>query len=188
MRLPELLNAAWSLSRTTPPLGRAWPAFCLFALLLILGGPSLAAPVTSSDLAPSQDTQPVLTLRDGEERRQISRAEIESLGLQDVSLQHFEGPEGRFSGVWLDDFLEAQGLDDPPRLRFIAHDDYTVFLTPENRDEKRYLLATRLDGEPLSRDEFGPTMLLVPADAEAVQDGSETMTRWIWSIREIEAQ
>ncbi|TFH88183.1 hypothetical protein EQG41_04575 [Billgrantia azerbaijanica] len=156
--------------------------------LLLVAATAVAAPVTPSELAPSQDTTPILTIHHGGEQHPVSRAEIESLGLHEVSLHHFEGPEGRFAGVWLDDFLTAHGLEDEPRLRFIAHDDYTVFLTPENRDDKRYLLATRLDGEPLTRETFGPTMLLVPADAAAVLDGSETMTRWIWSIRAIQAR
>ncbi|WP_089684513.1 hypothetical protein [Billgrantia gudaonensis] len=159
------------------------------ALLLLIFTSRLApaATVTESPLAPSQDDAPILTVRHDGQQHRISRAQIESLGLHEVSLIHFEGLEGRFAGVWLDDFLAERGLEDAPRLRFIAHDDYTVFLTPEHREQKRYLLATRLDGDPLTRETFGPTMLLVPEDAEAVTEGSETMTRWIWSIREIHA-
>jgi GGDEF domain-containing protein len=77
-------------------------------------------------------------------------------------MQHPEGLEGTFSGVWLDDFLESHGLDDAHRVRFIARDDYTTFLTPDQRAEKEYLLVTRLDGEPLSLDQLGPLMLVVP--------------------------
>lgn len=186
MRLPAVVTLAWPRNRF-PFLPIRRHRALLALVLLLASGSAAAAPVTPSGLTPSQDTTPVLTLlQDGEERR-ISRAEIESLGLHEVELRHFEGPEGRFAGVWLDDFLAAQGLDEAPRLRFIAHDDYTVFLTPEHRDAKRYLLATRLDGEPLTRETFGPTLLLVPADAEAIVDGSESMTRWIWSIRDIHA-
>ncbi|MBA2780231.1 hypothetical protein [Billgrantia kenyensis] len=158
------------------------------SLALLFAVPALATQTTPSELAPLHDTSPVITLVEGSERRDISRAEIESLPLHEIELRHFEGPEGRFAGVWLDEFLAAQELDTAERLRFIAHDDYTIFLTPEDRREKRYLLVTRLDAEPLTLNEFGPTLLVVPADAEAVEAGKESMTRWIWSIREIQTR
>ncbi|WP_163559171.1 molybdopterin-dependent oxidoreductase [Halomonas sp. NO4] len=187
MRQTHRLPLPWYCRRSPTPYGATWLAAFL-ALVLFLGdGSARAAAVTSSDLPPSQDDTPILTLQQDGEQRHVSRAKIESLGLHEVSLLHFEGLEGRFAGVWLDDFLAAQGLDEASRLRFIAHDDYTVFLSPKDRAAKRYLLVTRLDGEPLTRDNFGPTLLVVPADAEAVAEGSESMTRWIWSIREIHA-
>lgn len=131
---------------------------------------------------------PVLTLSRGGESRVLSLAEIERHGLHEVEMRHFEGPEGRFAGVWLNDLLAAEGLDDAPRVRFVAYDDYTTFLTPAERAAKAYLLVTRLDGEPLGRDQFGPLMLVVPADTEAVLAGEEPMSRWIWSIREVSAR
>ncbi|MCW4148038.1 hypothetical protein OM427_00630 [Halomonas sp. 18H] len=150
--------------------------------------PAQAAEVTPSALSPSTDDTPVITLHSDEERRSISRAQIEQSSLHEVSLQHFEGPKGNFAGVWLDDFLDAEGIDNAATLRFIAHDDYTTFLTPEDRDAKRYLLATRLDGKTLTRDEFGPTMLIIPADADAVETGTVSMTSWVWSIKDIYVQ
>ncbi|MGM0823396.1 MAG: hypothetical protein ACQEUY_01600 [Pseudomonadota bacterium] len=144
--------------------------------------------MTASALSPSKDESPVLTLHSDAERWSISRAEIEQSPLYEVSLQHFEGPQGRFAGVWLDDFLEAESIDDAMTLRFVAHDDYTTFLTPDDRAAKRYMLVTRLDDDSLTRDEYGPTMLLVPADADAVESGTVSMTSWIWSIKDIYVQ
>lgn len=150
--------------------------------------PAQAAEVTPSTLSPSKDDSPVFTLHNTDERRSISRAQIEQSSLHEVSLQHFEGPEGNFAGVWLEDFLNAEDIDDAATLRFVAHDDYTAFLTPEDRSAKRYLLATRLDGDTLTRDEFGPTMLIIPADADAVETGTVSMTSWVWSIKDIYVQ
>lgn len=138
-------------------------------------------------LAQAQES-PVLTLTRGGESDALSLAEIERHGLHEVEMRHFEGPEGRFAGVWLNDFLAAEGLDHAARVRFIAHDDYTTFLTPAQRAEKAYLLVTRLDGEPIGRDQFGPLMLVVPADAAGVLEGSEPSSRWIWAIREVSAR
>lgn len=119
------------------------------------------------------------------ERRFISRAEIESLPLHATTVQHFKGPQGSFAGVWLKDLLSAQDVDETATLRFIAHDDYSAFINPEERD---YLLVTRLDGEPLTLTDFGPTMLIVPAEAEFVEAGTANMTHWVWSIRDIIVQ
>lgn len=160
-------------------------ATLLCLLPLAAGQATLAASWEPSELSPSQDDTPILSLHADAERHPLSRADIETLPLHEGTLSHFEGVEGRFAGVWLDDFLAERGLEDHPRLRFIAHDDYTVFLSRQDRQEKRFLLATRLDGEPLTLTEFGPTMLIVPEDASAVEAGTASMTHWIWSIRDI---
>lgn len=137
--------------------------------------------------ANAQSEAATLVVSQGTESRRLALEEIERTGLHHVEMHHPEGPEGRFSGVWLDAFLADQGLDEARRVRFIAHDDYTTFLTPAQRDAKAYLLVTRLDGAPLARDYLGPFMLVVPADVEAVRRGSEPMSRWIWAIREVSA-
>ncbi|MDT8878888.1 molybdopterin-dependent oxidoreductase [Halomonas saccharevitans] len=132
---------------------------------------------------------PILTLAQGSDRQQLSLEAIEATDeLYHIQMQHPEGPEGRFSGVWLNAFLAANGLEDAKRVRFIADDGYTTFLTLAQRNEKAYLLATRLDGEPIGVDRLGPLMLVVPDDAEAVLDGSVPMNRWIWALEEIRAR
>ncbi|PMR81907.1 molybdopterin-dependent oxidoreductase [Halomonas urumqiensis] len=134
------------------------------------------------------DQHEVLTLSHAGESRTLGLEEIERTEMHELELQHPEGPSGRFAGVWLNDFLAAHRLDEARRVRFIAHDDYTTFLTPAERRQKDYLLLTRLDGEPIPRRELGPLMLVVPDDLDAVQSGIEPMTRWIWAIREISAR
>ena len=160
----------------------------LLAVSLNLFATTLQATETEpvpSTFAPSHDESPILTVVTQSERRFISRAEIESLPLHATTLQHFKGPQGSFAGVWLKDLLSAQGVDETATLRFIAHDDYSAFINPEERD---YLLVTRLDGEPLTLADFGPTMLIVPAEAEVVEAGTANMTHWVWSIRDIIVQ
>lgn len=164
----------------------------VFAVLALtasaLGLPAQAADVSPSTLSGSQDETPVLTLHGPEERRTLSRADIESMPLYATTLQHFEGPQGRFAGVWLKDLMAARGVDETVTLRFVAHDDYTVFISPEDLQQQDYLLVTRLDGDPLTLADFGPTMLIVPAEAEAVEAGTASMTHWVWSIRDIFVQ
>jgi len=129
-----------------------------------------------------------LTITHGTETRVLTLDEIEAVGVTRLEMRHPEGFEGQFTGVWLDDFLEAQGMAQARRVRFIAHDGYTTFLTPEQRQEKAYLLITRLDGAPIAVEDYGPYMLAVPEDAEAVLEGTESMTRWIWAIAEVSAR
>ncbi|MFP4137962.1 MAG: molybdopterin-dependent oxidoreductase [Halomonas sp.] len=148
--------------------------FVVFWLLLMAGSATAAAPE--------------LSLTQGTETRSLTLDEVESVGVTSLEMRHPEGFEGRFTGVWLDDFLEAHDMDQARRVRFIAHDGYNTFLTPEQRREKEYLLVTRLDGEPIAAEDFGPYMLVVPSDAEAVNEGTESMTRWIWSIAEVRAR
>lgn len=131
--------------------------------------------------------EPILEIRVDGESRHLTLEEIERSDPAEVTMRHFEGPEGTFGGVWLDDFLTDQGLDGAPRLRFVARDGYTTFLTPTDRDARDYLLATRLDGEPITPEDLGPLMLVVPADAEAVLEGEAPMSQWIWAIRELQA-
>jgi hypothetical protein len=164
----------------------AWVATCA-GLLLVLA--ITAAPgMEPSDLPVSQDTEPVLTVVDGEEGTRLSLAEIEELGLYEVELRHFDGLEGQFAGVRLERFIRAHGLDDAHRIRFIAADDYTIFLEPEQIAERGFLLVTRFDGEPIPRTEMGPLMLVVPDEAEAVREGERTPTDWIWALTEIRAR
>ncbi|MDW7747132.1 hypothetical protein [Halomonas sp.] len=78
--------------------GRVW---CL------AGGLLLAVVATASAYA----DVPVLTLTEGTESRELTLEQVEATGLDAVEMRHPEGPEGTFSGVWLDDFLSAQGLE-----------------------------------------------------------------------------
>ncbi|GGX90359.1 hypothetical protein GCM10007160_17270 [Litchfieldella qijiaojingensis] len=145
--------------------------------LLLVGGSALAS-----------EDETILTLNQDGEHRDLTLSDIERHPLQRIQFQHPEGLEGEFSGVWLNDFLAAQGLDGADQLRFIAADHYTTFLTPEERDEKAYLLVTRLEGDPIALRQKGPLMLIVPADEQPVLAGTEPMTKWIWSITEIRAR
>lgn len=157
----------------------------LVGLLFSAGLP--AAELTGSQLAPSQDTTPILTLQEGDRRQRLSLADIERLPLHEARLQHPEGPEGVYSGVLLADFLAAYALDDATRLRLIAVDNYSIFLKQEQLNDKTYLLVTRFDGAPIPRNQRGPLMLVVPAEEEAVREGQEPFDKWIWSLATINA-
>lgn len=185
VRNVDTANAPGSGERAKSP-GRPRIAAGVGILLAVLAA---AAPAMQpSDLAPSQDAEPVLTVVDGGEVSELSLADIETLDLYSVEMQHFEGLTGVFTGVRLAAFIRELGLADARRLRFIAADDYTIFLEPERIAERGFLLVTRFDGEPMPRTELGPLMLVVPDEAEAVREGEATPTDWIWALTKIRAR
>ncbi|MYL24260.1 hypothetical protein GLV89_10770 [Halomonas alkaliantarctica] len=159
-----------------------WPLLILLGLFASSGFGATPVP---SQQEPSDNHAYILLITHHQDQRWLSLADIETLPLYDVELEHPEGLEGRFTGVWLNAFLEHQGIPQDKRIRLIAHDDYTIFLSPSERDQKRYLLVTRLNGQPLNKQQLGPLLLVVPADAESVIKGTSPHTRWIWSIREL---
>ncbi|CAM4012436.1 hypothetical protein VRRI112168_10610 [Vreelandella rituensis] len=160
-------------------------AFGAMATLLVSAH---AAEVTPSPLSPSTDHSLTLKMVIGHDNHWLSLADIESTPLYDVEMQHPEGLEGRFTGVWLDTFLEHQGIQPEDRVRLIARDDYSVFLSADERQKTRYLLVTRLNGMPLDREQLGPLLLVAPKDAEAVLAGTLPQARWIWAIQEVRHQ
>lgn len=163
-----------------------WIIGVLVAALL----PQLAAAeaIEPSSAAPTEDDMPVLTVVQDGERHELSLADIESIGLYEAEIRHFEGLEGVFAGVKLRELVESLSLEDARRLRFIAADDYTIFLEPEELEERRFMMVTRYQGEPVPTDMLGPLMLIAPDEEEAVLAGETAMTDWVWAITEIRAQ
>ncbi len=169
-------------------LGRGYPLAGI-GVGIVLGLLATAAEAMQpSDLQPCDDATPVLKLVDGGEERELSLQDIEQLDLYEAELEHYEGLTGVFTGVRLKAFIKEYGLGDARRLRFIAADDYTIFLEPDHARERGFLLVTRFNGEPLPRNQLGPLMLVVPHETEAVLAGEVSPTDWIWSIIEIRAQ
>lgn len=159
------------------------------ALLVVVSTVAVAAAVRPSEVTPSRDDDPVLTLIAADGRHELSLADIEGrLPLYDTTLTTAEGMSGRFTGVKLAAFMRTFGLAGARRIRFIAADDYTVFLTPEEIRDGGYLLVTRFDGGAMDLAEKGPLRLIVPAQARAVREGERSQADWIWSIVEIRAR
>ncbi|MDR5899637.1 hypothetical protein QC823_11645 [Halomonas vilamensis] len=162
-----------------------------FFFIVLMGGLATnaysATPVPSQE-TPSQDHSLILQITHHQHQQWLSLADIETLPLYDVELKHPEGLEGRFTGVWLNVFTAQQGIPEDTRIRLIAHDNYTIFLSHAERKERRYFMVTRFNGLPIERQQMGPLLLIVPADAEGVLEGTLPLTRWIWAIREIRYQ
>ncbi len=157
-------------------------------LLSLAGTAGMAAELRPSDAAISTSDQPVLTLVAANgTTRELSLQDIEQVGLYESEFEHFEGIEGRFIGVLLEDLLSELEVADAGQIRLLALDGYSTFLNEQERESWDYLLATRLDGEPIPVAQMGPLMLVIPERAEAVLAGTAPMTQWIWSVTTLQA-
>jgi DMSO/TMAO reductase YedYZ molybdopterin-dependent catalytic subunit len=69
-----------------------------------------------------------------------------------------------WQGVTIDALLEAVGLAEPPEPYAMIHCDggYTTNLPVEDLIDGKAMIATRYDGEPLTREHGGPARLFVP--------------------------
>ncbi|ADZ90198.1 hypothetical protein [Marinomonas mediterranea] len=164
--------------------------YLIFTFAMMLCSVSAqAATVSRSTIMPSDNPTPILVVGTKYTEASLSYADIESLPFFDTSMiKHFDGPEGRFSGVWLNDLLKKYGLYNAERLRLVAHDGYEVFLSKQQREQKRYFLATRLNGHFLSINELGPLMVIVPDDGGEEVRGDVSHSHWIWALKQLKEQ
>ncbi|MBJ7555106.1 hypothetical protein [Marinomonas spartinae] len=162
----------------------------ILTITMTLSSPSAGAMTVHAIYeAPSTDTTPILELGFPEHTTLVSMADIESLPLYKTdNMNHFDGPSGQFYGVWLNDLLAKYHLENAPRLRFTALDGYEVFIDQANRKKRQYFLATRLNNLPITADNLGPLMLLIPYDLNLPVNQAESKSRWIWALHTIIAQ
>lgn len=71
--------------------------------------------------------------------------------------------DNRFDGVAVADLVRlVRPMDEAKFVLFEAHDGYTTNLSREIFEDETAMLATRWEGEPLSRDHGGPVRVVVP--------------------------
>lgn len=67
----------------------------------------------------------------------------------------------KFEGVLLRDILASGGLDKLDAVAVLAENDYKTVLPRELWQDIRLLVATRVNGEPISRRERGPFLFVI---------------------------
>ncbi len=90
-----------------------------------------------------------------------------------------------FEGVLLTDVLAASGLGDVPAIRVTAENDFSSDIPNEVWDSVPVLLATRVNGAPISRRERGP-ILFVVEDALYQTTGVVEERHLVWMAARIE--
>jgi hypothetical protein len=130
-----------------------------------------------------------LTVLSPSGERQLSVAEIESLGLRRVTTRSpWEAGTLTFEGVLLRDLLRHLGLERADSLTVTASDDYTQVIPNEDWANWPLLVATRQDGKPLTRRTQGPTRLVYPLSDHPELDSPVHKPRWVWAISSMEAR
>ncbi|OWK18584.1 hypothetical protein AJ88_07050 [Mesorhizobium amorphae CCBAU 01583] len=81
--------------------------------------------------------------------------------------------------------LKLIGLDGEGSVVLRAQDDYVQTIPKEDWTEGPLLLATRQDGQLLTRRTQGPTRLIYPLEDHPAFDTPVRKPRWIWLIKTI---
>ncbi len=164
----------------------------------ILGDPTgLTAPITAAPPAGSAvgDSQVVLTvsgLRTGTATRNntatapLDLAYLDTLPQVECTVDDrlAEGRQATFRGVLLSTVLSALGVQDATVLRADALNDYSVDLPMSDITELPVLLATRLDGQPMTVAHYGPLRVIYPTTGYDL-DPTVYDPRRIWQLSAI---
>lgn len=97
-----------------------------------------------------------------------------------------EGGVVTFSGVLLSDLLDLAGAEDPTTLVSTALNDYSVDI-PAADLEHAVMIATRVNGERMTVERYGPVRVVYPYSTEDL-DPAIYDPRWIWQLASIDVQ
>jgi hypothetical protein len=165
------------------------------ALSILFAGlsqPLLAAEMVAINkpLPKVKSDQIVLTIvTDSQKKHSVTLSELESLPMYQTTLKTYWGMSGVFQGVRMSDLVARFKIGRNTRhLVFRALDNYASALSFGEFSKSSAMLATRLNGQPIALDNRGPLILLWPEKDVSALNGSATLSSWIWSIAEIDAQ
>lgn len=118
----------------------------------------------------------------------LSLAELEALGMYRVQTATFwPADDGVYEGPLLRDVLRAASLDGVKAIRVTGLDGFSQRVPREDWQRWPLMLATRRDGEPMSRRSKGPFRIIYPRDMHADLKDPSYRLRWVWLIERIEA-
>lgn len=95
--------------------------------------------------------------------------------------------EPQFSGPFLRSVLEAAGANGETLL-VKALNDYFAAVPMSDARQIDTILATRLNGKPMSVREKGPLFLIYPFDLDPALYNEKYFSRSVWQIKEIEVR
>lgn len=163
----------------------------LFVFLASSWLPSVAAEMVpvSTPLPHATSEQPILTIVIGNEKHALPLSELEGLPMYQSTLKTYWGMSGVFQGVRMNDLIARFNMGgNSKHLVFHALDNYKAALSIREFAKSPAMLATRLNGQPITLENKGPFILLWPEKEAAVIKGTATLSSWVWSISEIAAQ
>jgi hypothetical protein len=96
------------------------------------------------------------------------------------------GQPRKFTGVALQDLLDAAGAAEPTTVKAIALNDYRVDIPIEDFTRHGAMLAYLLDGRPMSVREKGPVVVIYPFDDNPELRNAVHYSRAIWQLRSLD--
>jgi len=90
----------------------------------------------------------------------------------------------RFEGPLLIDILKAHGLDQLPAIMITAENDFMVEMGSEVWTAAPILVATRVNGKPLTRRERGPVLFVIDA-ADYEREPAIGERHLVWMVSRI---
>ncbi len=136
----------------------------LYSLTLTLATSAFASGAPSpTTLAPIEHSDASLTVH-ADDRSSVTYTltELERFPTYTLTTVTPWRPEpATFEGVLLNDVLAASDLRDAPAIRVTAENDFSSDIPKEVWDSVPVLLATRVNGGPISRRERGPILFVV---------------------------
>jgi hypothetical protein len=117
-------------------------------------------------------------------------ATVERMGLVKYSVHDpWLDADHEFSGVLLSDMLDTIGAaPGSTRMHFVAIDDYEVEILIADVRKWPILLATRMDGQPMSIADKGPLRVVFPYDQFPEIDRLAYKDLWIWSLESLDVR
>ncbi|WP_156369243.1 molybdopterin-dependent oxidoreductase [Aureimonas sp. Leaf324] len=158
---------------------------------LLMGMGALAL---SGWIVPASAGEPILTLR-GEFARagadgsaMLTLADLDALPqtrFRTATPWH-SGPV-EFSGVSVSDFLAAMGVPSTEgSMQLVALNDYVVDTKAGDLVSGDALLATRMNGEPMTVQDKGPVFVVFPFDSRTELQHQSYYSRAVWQLAEID--
>lgn len=120
----------------------------------------------------------------------LDLATVEQMGLVRYTVHDpWLDADHEFSGVLLADVLDTVGASSAStHLRFVAIDDYEVQISIADARRWPVLLATKMDGQPMTVEDKGPTRIVWPYDQYPEIDRLTYKDLWIWSLETLEVR
>ncbi len=154
--------------------------------LFLLG---LATTIGAGESLASQDGRPVLTLGAAESgQTNLSLADLDAMAQTELrtTTPWTEGVVS-WSGPRMLDLLRAQGMGAAETVLAVAINDYAARIPMAELERLDPILATRLNGEILSRREKGPVFVMFDFDRLSATDHEIARNYAVWQLVRLEA-
>lgn len=160
---------------------QSWARRVCYILFAVLFG--LSAHGVTAHAEPVIITISGMTAKTTTGELNLTLSEFEAIGMEELyTATPWHKEKTRFSGVSgkkLSQYLEIEGNE----VRAKALNEYEIVMPVSDLLIEGLILATRMDGEPLSIREKGPIFVIYPFDQKPELNNEVIFGRSIWQLR-----